>query len=94
MAAPIGSRSDVAIASAHQVRRHLAGINHPVVGDQNHGDNDHNHLFWHQLKIPGLLLMARKLSFVHPIYDKQVEVVAEMGQAMSKAFALLGFEMP
>ena len=29
----------------HQIRRHLTHINHPIIGDVNHGDRHHNHLF-------------------------------------------------
>jgi tRNA pseudouridine65 synthase len=50
----------------HQIRRHLAHIRHPVVGDVNHGDGRHNRLFREQLGIHRLMLHASSLSFCEP----------------------------
>ena len=33
----------------HQIRRHLNFLSHPIIGDVNHGDNQHNHFFWQHL---------------------------------------------
>jgi len=50
----------------HQIRRHLAHIRHPVVGDVLHGDGKHNRLFREHLGIHRLLLHASSLSFLEP----------------------------
>jgi len=50
----------------HQIRRHLAHIRHPVVGDTGHGDGKHNRLFRAQLNIHRLMLHASSLSFREP----------------------------
>ena len=50
----------------HQIRRHLAHLRHPVVGDTGHGDGKHNHLFREHLNIHRLLLQASSLSFAEP----------------------------
>ncbi len=50
----------------HQIRRHLAGEAHPLVGDTVYGRTEHNTLFKNHLKIPGLLLKAYALEFDHP----------------------------
>ena len=57
----------------HQIRRHLAHIRHPVVGDTGHGDGKHNRLFREHLHIHRLMLHASELSFPEP----------ETGQALS-----------
>lgn len=50
----------------HQIRRHMAHIRHPVVGDTGHGDGKHNRLFREHLNIHRLMLHASFLSFVEP----------------------------
>jgi tRNA pseudouridine65 synthase len=50
----------------HQIRRHLAHIRHPVVGDTGHGDGKHNRLFREHLNIQRLMLHASTLSFIEP----------------------------
>jgi 23S rRNA pseudouridine1911/1915/1917 synthase len=54
----------------HQIRVHLAGIGHPVVGDQKYGKEDRGH--------PRLALHARSLSFKHPFTGEQVVFEAEV----------------
>jgi tRNA pseudouridine32 synthase/23S rRNA pseudouridine746 synthase/23S rRNA pseudouridine1911/1915/1917 synthase len=48
----------------HQIRVHLAGIGHAVVGDQKYGIEDNRH--------SRLALHARSLSFNHPISGKRL----------------------
>ena len=50
----------------HQLRRHLNGIAHPIVGDVNHGDRRHNRLFRMKFASHRLLLHAERLAFDHP----------------------------
>ena len=50
----------------HQIRRHLAHIRHPVVGDVLHGDGRHNRLFREHLGLQRLMLHASGLSFAEP----------------------------
>ncbi|HLV48024.1 MAG TPA: tRNA pseudouridine(65) synthase TruC [Aliidiomarina sp.] len=68
----------------HQLRRHLAHLRHPIVGDTKHGDGRHNEFFRHQFNCHRLLLAATKLSFTHPI--KGTPVVLE--QALPEEFKL------
>ncbi|TRW50504.1 tRNA pseudouridine(65) synthase TruC [Aliidiomarina halalkaliphila] len=50
----------------HQLRRHMAHLRHPIVGDTNHGDGRHNRFFREHFGIHRLLLAATSLSFPHP----------------------------
>lgn len=48
----------------HQIRVHLAGIGHAIVGDQKYGKKDRDH--------ERLALHARSISFKHPFGGKEV----------------------
>lgn len=61
---------DLLTGRKHQIRVHLAGIGHPVVGDQKYGKGDRDH--------PRLALHARLISFPHPFSGEQVMVEAEV----------------
>lgn len=50
----------------HQLRRHMAHLRHPIVGDVRHGDGAHNRLFRTQFESHRLLLFATELAFEHP----------------------------
>ncbi len=58
----------------HQIRRHLRGISHPVIGDRRHGDNHHNRLFKEALRCHRLLLCATRLAFAHPFTGEPVVI--------------------
>lgn len=51
----------------HQIRRHLAHLRHPVVGDVNHGEGRHNRLFRENYDSHRLVLHAARLECEHPI---------------------------
>jgi tRNA pseudouridine65 synthase len=46
----------------HQIRKHLRGISHPVIGDREHGDPVQNQIFEKDLGLPGLWLRACSLQ--------------------------------
>ena len=52
----------------HQIRIHLAGIGHPIIGDDKHGDFQLNKLLWKTARIKKLQLCADTLRF--PIAGK------------------------
>lgn len=47
----------------HQIRRHLAHLRHPIVGDTRHGDGAQNRFFREQLQSHRLLLVATGFGF-------------------------------
>jgi len=50
----------------HQIRRHLARIGHPLLGDTSHGDLRHNRIFEKEFNNNRLLLHGESISFPHP----------------------------
>lgn len=48
----------------HQIRRHLAGRSHPVLGDSSHGDTRENRR-WRERGLPRLLLHCARLDLPH-----------------------------
>lgn len=73
----------------HQLRRHMAHLRHPIVGDTTHGDGKHNKLFRDVYDSRRLLLHASTLEFVHPFYGEVLTICAgfdDTWQALSDAF--------
>lgn len=58
----------------HQIRRHLAHLRHPIIGDTNHGDGRHNRFFREHFGIHRLLLAATGLRMEHPLTGKLVAI--------------------
>ena len=52
----------------HQLRRHLAHISHPIVGDTTHGDGRHNRFFREQFDCQRLMLCNSRLTVRHPVH--------------------------
>jgi len=53
----------------HQIRVHLASINHPIVGDKFYNQEE-------GLK-NSLMLHCKKLEFNHPVYKKRITIVSD-----------------
>jgi tRNA pseudouridine65 synthase len=77
----------------HQIRRHLAHIRHPIVGDVTHGDGRHNRFFREHFGVRRLLLHARTLAFVHPRTGLRVQVVAPLPDELERLFRALSFPL-
>ncbi|MBM7455828.1 tRNA pseudouridine65 synthase [Oceanisphaera litoralis] len=61
----------------HQLRRHLAHLFHPIVGDTSHGDGRHNRFFRRQYDCERMMLHASRLTLTHPVSG--VPLVLEAG---------------
>ena len=61
----------------HQIRRHMAHIRHPIVGDVNHGDGKHNALLREQFDFNGLGLCAWRVDLIHPVSEKPLSIEVE-----------------
>lgn len=74
----------------HQVRRHLRHIDHPLVGDVNHGSGEINRRYRAAYALHRLALHARRLSFAHPATGAPVDVVAPVPDDLAHPLAALG----
>ncbi len=69
----------------HQIRKHFASINHPLVLDKEYGHAKFNQLFRQELGYSKFFLHASQLEFPHPITGELVSIEAPM----PKSFAAL-----
>ncbi len=60
----------------HQVRLHLKHINHPIVGDVNHGRGEINRHYRATYNLHRLALHAASISFTHPVTNLRIDVEA------------------
>ena len=58
----------------HQIRRHLAHLRHPIIGDINYGDNKQNPFFINHFGFKRLMLIAKSLSFIHPMTQQNITI--------------------
>lgn len=77
----------------HQLRRHMAHLRHPIVGDTTHGDGKHNRLFKENLDSHRLLLHASGLSFTHPITNENIEIKAGVDETWQRLMAEFGWDI-
>jgi tRNA pseudouridine32 synthase/23S rRNA pseudouridine746 synthase/23S rRNA pseudouridine1911/1915/1917 synthase len=61
---------DLLTGRKNQIRVHLAGIGHPIVGDTKYGQEDESQ--------PRMALHARSISFKHPFSGKQLTFESEV----------------
>lgn len=61
-----------------QIRKHMAHIHHPLIGDSQHGRGDHNRLFKQQFACHRLLLHALDLRFAHPVDGRAMRIEASL----------------
>jgi tRNA pseudouridine65 synthase len=75
-----------------QLRRHLAHIAHPIIGDTSHGRGAYNRWFREHLDCDRLLLHALSLSLRHPADGSALSITAPMTDpALPRALQRLGF---
>ncbi|MFH1541935.1 MAG: RluA family pseudouridine synthase [bacterium] len=67
----------------HQIRVHLTSIGHAIVGDKLYGHRRE------KFNVPGQLLHATKLGFIHPRSKEYVEFKVPMPQDMLRVISIL-----
>lgn len=75
----------------HQIRRHLAHLRHPIIGDAVHGDGRHNRFFRETLGVGRLLLHASRLTLSHPATGSALTIEAPLPGELALLFRELGW---
>lgn len=78
----------------HQLRRHMAHLRHPIVGDTTHGDGKHNKLFRDVYDSHRLLLHALSLEFVHPFTNEKLLIKASVDETWQALYQEFDWQMP
>ncbi|WP_332402795.1 tRNA pseudouridine(65) synthase TruC [Vibrio metschnikovii] len=78
----------------HQLRRHMAHLRHPIVGDTTHGDGKHNRLYREQYQVQRLMLHASQLSFIHPYTEQMVTLNAGFDESWQRLFNAFSWSDP
>lgn len=75
----------------HQIRKHLAHIDHPIIADRPHGCNKQNKLFKETWKMDSMLLHAKELRFIHPVNGELVHIQANISSEFERTLSFLNF---
>jgi tRNA pseudouridine65 synthase len=74
----------------HQLRRHLAHVSHPIIGDTTYGKGGHNRLFAELFGSRRLLLACMRLAFRHPVSGSPLAVEAPLSADFDSILRQLG----
>ena len=77
----------------HQLRRHFAHINHPIIGDRPHGCNKQNKLFKDTYNMTSMMLHASEISFDHPVLKMRVKIEAPLQSEFKRMMQIMGWEL-
>ncbi|RYZ64972.1 MAG: tRNA pseudouridine(65) synthase TruC [Proteobacteria bacterium] len=76
----------------HQIRRHLQGLTHPILGDSLRGDGQSNRAFREVFPGHPMMLKCYRLAFPHPFLDqKRIVLRSRWGHEWHSVFEQIGF---
>ena len=70
--------ADIETGRHHQIRRHFAGIGHPLLLDEEYGNKGINRVFTREFRLRRFFLHAAKLSLPHPVTGKMLTIEAPL----------------
>lgn len=76
----------------HQLRKHMAHIRHPIIGDRPHGCSKQNRFFKNEFDMMRMMLHAQQLSFLHPYSESEITIDANLQPEFQRMVDALGFE--
>ncbi|MFL5359869.1 MAG: RluA family pseudouridine synthase [Myxococcales bacterium] len=74
----------------HQIRRHLASIGHPVVGDARYGDFAFNRRARASMGLRRMFLHSTRLALLHPATGKRLAVSSPLPAELTEALGRAG----
>ncbi len=78
----------------HQLRRHLAHLSHPIVGDSTYGKGAHNRLFERLYGVRRLMLACVTLELSHPVTRQPLRIDAPLAEDFASVLRGLGVDAP
>ena len=78
----------------HQARRHLQSINHPILGDNKHGDKAYNRFAAARYGERHLFLRAYELHFNHPETGQRLVACSGIPELWLRVLEDLGIDLP
>lgn len=72
----------------HQIRKHMAHIFHPIIGDRPHGCNKQNKLWKEQFSMNTMMLHAQSLEFTYPD-GNPICINADLSSEFSRVLKIL-----
>jgi tRNA pseudouridine65 synthase len=76
-----------------QIRKHLAHLHHPVIGDCQHGRSDHNRLYKQHFACHRMLLHAWRLDFRHPVSGEAMTLEAPLDREYAGMLERFGWAL-
>ena len=76
----------------HQIRKHMAHVLHPIIGDRPHGCNKQNKLWLEKFNMKTMLLHAHSLTFEHPVTKEKITLKAKPSNVFVAVYNLLNFK--
>lgn len=73
----------------HQLRKHMAHMQHPIIGDRPHGCNKQNKLWKERFGNDKMMLHAKKIEFIHPITNEIIKISAPYSPAFNHGLEIL-----
>lgn len=75
----------------HQIRKHLAHILNPIIGDRPHGCNKQNKLWLENFQMNTMLLHGASLKLMHPVTNEELLIEAKIHSEFKRVMDLLNF---
>lgn len=76
----------------HQLRRHMAHIRHPIIGDSTHGDLRQNRGIAEHFDCSRLMLHASHLNLNHPITGEPLSLTARWDDSWQQLMSHFGWQ--
>lgn len=71
----------------HQLRKHMAHIRYPIIGDRPHGCNKQNKLWKEQFNMTSMLLCAKELELT--FRNEEIKIVSEYSDVFTRSLNIL-----
>ncbi len=85
---------EIETGRTHQIRRHMAAIGHPVVGDRRYGDFALNREARARWELKRMFLHAERIEVEHPVHGGNLRVVSPLPSDLLACLKRAGLTLP